>query len=84
MKTQNTHPARSSTYTPLPVQAGVPLRAWVALRFAAGAVLAVVGVLVLIYDSSRWVGLVLLAGAAVSFWLGALALVGARSSSPRI
>lgn len=81
MNTQNTNPGPASTYTPLPVRAGVPLRVWVGLRFAAGAVLAVAGALLLIYDSARWIGLVLVAGAAVSFWLGSLAIVGARSSA---
>jgi len=94
MKTSNTNAAPSqsglqggiphSGYVPPVVRAGVPLRVWVTVRFAAAAVLAVVGALLLSYDSDKWVGLVPVAGAALSFWLGWAAIAGARSSSPRI
>jgi predicted lysophospholipase L1 biosynthesis ABC-type transport system permease subunit len=94
MKTQTTNPdpSRSGidrvpsilTYRPPAGRAGIPVRVWVTVRFAFGALLAVVGALVLTFDSDRWIGLVLVAGGALSFWLGYLAMAGARSASHRI
>jgi hypothetical protein len=94
MKTPNTNTDPSSArlqcmpttlgYRPWAVRVGIPLRVWVTARLAFGAILAVVGALVLTYDPDRWVGLVMLAGAAVSFWLGYMAIAGARHESSRI